>query len=184
MKNSIVYTLIIMVGAIAAGWIYQSGAKNENDLADMEIPSDIDYFLSGLSYRVMNRNGLLDYDMTSAYLEHFIVADISRIEAPDLNIYRTSQNWQINSQQGELFHLENSFQLSQDVVMRRNGDRPLLIRTDKMLFEPDLDLVSGNQEIEIIAPNTRITASSAIFNLERRIYSFTNVKAVYHREDS
>ena len=77
---TIIMVLITVLGAIAVGWVYESRSNNNLARAELEIPTDIDFFLSQLNYRVFNSSGDLDYQLQSPYLEHFIKNDISRID--------------------------------------------------------------------------------------------------------
>jgi LPS export ABC transporter protein LptC len=177
-------TLIILaaIGAIVTGWIYE--AKTTISRPDLGIPSDIDYFLVEVNYRSMNDLGYPDFEMQSPYLEHLTVDNISLIEKPTMQIYRDANDWHIESLSGKLFHEQNSIQLSQNVIMRRQGIDPLLVRSEEMLFQPDLDLVSANKEIDIESNNARIYGSEAVFDLKNKVYSLKNIRATYYRESS
>lgn len=185
MKASVVAVIIVIVvtlAAIAAGWVYES--KTTASRADLEIPPDIDYFLSKVKYQSMNDLGLLDFEIQSPYLEHLTVTHISLIEKPTMQIYRDANNWQVKSLTGKLFHEQNSLQLTQNVVMQREGNNPMLIRTEEMLFQPNLDLVSAGDGISIESNNAIIHGSEAVFDLKSRVYSLKNIRAIYYHENS
>ena len=176
------FIIIATIAAVAAGWVYES--KTTVTQPDLEIPSDIDYFLSEVKYQSMNDLGQLDFEMQSPYLEHLTVANISLIEKPTMQIYRDANNWQVESITGKLFHDQNSLQLAQNVVMRREGDNPMLIRSEEMLFQPDLDLVTASKKINIETSNAVIYGSKAVFDLKNKVYSIQNTRATYYRENS
>jgi lipopolysaccharide export system protein LptC len=183
MKTPIAVVIIIAtLVAIATGWVYES--KTTVTRPDLEIPSDIDYFLSEVKYQSMNDQGLLDFEMQSPYLEHLKVSNISLIEKPTMQIYREANNWQVESLTGKLFHEQNSLQLSQNVVMQRGGDNPMLIRAEEMLFQPNLNLVSADKDIDIELTNAIIHGSEAVFDLKNKVYSLKNTRAIYYRENS
>lgn len=183
MKAPILAIIVIgTLGAIAAGWVYES--KITTSRSDLEIPSDIDYFLSKVKYQSMNELGILDFEMQSPYLEHLTVLDISLIEKPTMQIYRVENNWQIESLTGKLFHQQNSLELTREVVMQRAGDNPMLIKSEEMLFQPDLDLVSASNGIIIESNNAIIHGSEAVFDLKKKVYSIKNTRATYYRENS
>ena len=87
MRPSVLVVIFIaVVGAIAAGWIYQSKSKTTTQRPELEIPTDIDYFLAELKYRIFNQAGSLDYQLRSPYLEHFARDDISRVKQPVVDV--------------------------------------------------------------------------------------------------
>jgi LPS export ABC transporter protein LptC len=173
---------VATIAAIAMGWFYEP--KTTVNRPNLEIPTDIDYFLSELQYKSMNNLGNLDFEMQSPYLEHLTVANISLIDKPTMQIYRDADDWQIESLTGKLLHEQNSLQLEGNVVMRREGNNPLQVRSKVMLFQPDLDLISASKTIQIKSDTAIIHGHDAIFDLKNKVYSLTNTKAIYYRETS
>ncbi len=86
----LVVVFIAVVGAVAVGWVYESKSKTTTQRPELEIPTDIDYFLTELNYRIFNRAGSLDYQLQSPYLEHFIRDDVSRVKQPVVEVYRAT----------------------------------------------------------------------------------------------
>lgn len=173
---------IATIAAIAMGWFYEP--KTTASRPDLEIPTDIDYFLSEFQYKSMNDQGNLDFEMQSPYLEHLTVANISLIDKPTMQIYRDADDWQIESLSGKLFHEQNSLLLEENVVMRREGSNPLQVRSEVMLFQPDLDLISARKTIQIKSDTAIIHGSEAIFNLKNKVYTLKNTKGIYHHGNS
>jgi LPS export ABC transporter protein LptC len=173
---------VATIAAIAMGWFYES--KTIVSRTDIEIPTGIDYFLSELQYKSMNDRGILDFEMQSPYLEHLIAANISLIDKPTMQIYRDAGDWQIESLTGQLFHKQNNLLLEENVVMRREGSNPLQVRSEAMLFQPDLDLISASKTIQIKSGTAIIHGSEAIFDLKNKVYSLKNTRAIYYRENS
>jgi hypothetical protein len=68
---------VATVAAIAIGWLYEP--KITISRPDLEIPTNIDYFLSGVQYKSMNDQGNLDFMMQSPYLEHLTVAILASL---------------------------------------------------------------------------------------------------------
>lgn len=120
--------------AIAVGWVYQSQTSTSVSKPELEIPVDIDYFLSQVKYRVMAKSGKLDYELRSPYLQHFKQQDISRLETPEIRIFRNQEPWQIQADSAELFHQENILEFIDNVRLQgKNTD----IRADKAIFDLD-----------------------------------------------
>ncbi|MDH5353649.1 MAG: LPS export ABC transporter periplasmic protein LptC [Gammaproteobacteria bacterium] len=120
--------------AIAAGWVYQSQTTTSISKPELEIPVDIDYFLSRVKYRVMAKSGKLDYELSSPYLQHFKQQDISRLETPEIKVFRNQEPWQMLADRAELQHQENILEFVDNVRLQsKNTD----IMADKAIFDLD-----------------------------------------------
>lgn len=183
MKAPIIAMIAVAImAAIAMGWFYESEIAVSRP--DLEIPTDIDYFLSEIEYKSMNDQGNLDFEMQSPYLEHLIIANISLIDKPTMQIYRDEGDWEIESFTGQLFHEQNSLLLEDNVVMRREGVNPLQVRSEVILFQPVLDLISASKAIQIKSDTAIIHGSEAVFDLKNKVYRLKNTKAIYYSENS
>lgn len=179
MKPSIlIFAVVFGIAAVAAGWIYQSKIQPAVSGTDIQIPLDIDYYLSEFTYRVMSKTGSLEYDLRSPYLEHYKVEDLSRIEAPLVNIYR-EHHWHAQARAGELLHQSEVLNLIDDAVLERKGDDPLKMKTALMTFDTNNDTVTGRNGVQVTSRNSIIDANSAVFDLGQNIYSLNRTSAVY-----
>ena len=181
---TIILVFIAVLAAIAVGWVYQSRSKDTLGRPELEIPTDIDFFLSSMNYRVFNNSGNLDYQLQSPYLEHFIKDDISRIEAPRIQVYRDSGDWQIQASRGNILHRQEWLQLDTNVVMQRQGADAIQVRSESMLFKPDQDLIASQGIVTIESGNAKISGSKAVFDLRNNVYSLKNTRAIYYHADS
>jgi len=178
----IIVVIVVIIGAIAAGWISESRSKLATARPELEIPTDIDYFLAEVKYQIFNRTGALDYQLHSPYIEHFPLNDISRIKFPIVDVYRENGDWNVNARNGELKHQQNILQLNDNVVMKRLGPNAMQISSESMLFEPSRDLVTSETNVVIESENSRITGDMAVFDLHNQVYSMKNIRAVYNHE--
>ncbi len=149
--------LVVMAGiaAIAVGWIYQSQTSISISKQELEIPVGIDYYLSAVSFRAMDKNGKLHYALKTPYLQHFKSSDISRMDSPEMAIYRDSEIWQVQANSAEMLHQQNTVNLIDQVTMEKNGNKPVKINADK-----------------------------AVFDLDNNVYLLTNTRAIYYNENS
>jgi len=175
---------IAVLGAIAVGWIYESRSKDILVGLDLEIPTDIDFFLSQMNYRVFDKSGKLDYQLQSPYLEHFIKDDISRIEQPMIRVYRDSGDWQIKAMRGEILHQQEWLRLDNEVVMQKMGGDAIQFRSESMLFKPDQDQVVSEAEVIIESGRAKISGDKAVFDLRNEVYSLKNTRAIYYHAES
>ena len=178
-----IFVIVSIAGliAIAVGWIYQSSSSSLATGPTLEIPTDIDYFMTNFKYRSIDQTGRLDFEFKSRYLEHYTRQNISRIEAPVVLAYQLDANWRVESDIGEMYHDPNTMQLSDNVVMQRLGDDPMLVRSESILFKPEEDLMVSDRGLVIEMPNARISADEAVFDLHNRVYKLKHTKAVYYR---
>ncbi len=179
-SRSLIIILVLGLVAIAAGWIYETRLREDTAAVPLEIPDNIDYYLTGLRYRSMNSDGRPDFEFTSRRLEHRRKTDISHIEAPSLRIFRNPADWQIDSQQAAYEHRGNLLHLERDVVLQRGGDRPLQLLAERLSFDPDRDRVSADSGIVMLDGTSRIEADSAVFDLSGEIFSLQRARAVYN----
>jgi len=178
----IIVVIVVIIGAIAAGWISESRSKLATAGPELEIPTDIDYFLAEVKYQIFNSTGALDYQVYSPYMEHFPLNDISRIKFPIINVYRENGDWNVKARNGKLMHQQNILQLSDSVVMKRLGANPMQISSESMLFEPSRDLMTSETNVVIESENSRITGDMAVFDLHNQVYSMKNIRAIYDHE--
>jgi LPS export ABC transporter protein LptC len=176
--------VIVVLGAIAVGWIYESRSKDILVGPDLEIPTDIDFFLSQMNYRVFDKSGNLDYQLQSPYLEHFIKDDISRIEQPMIRVYRDSGDWQVKAMQGDILHQQEWVRLDNEVVMQKLGGEAIQFRSESMLFKPEQDQVVSEAGVIIESDRAKISGDEAVFDLRNEVYSLKNTRAIYYHAES
>ncbi|MEM7565245.1 MAG: LPS export ABC transporter periplasmic protein LptC [Pseudomonadota bacterium] len=167
------------LAAVIAGWLYETRFKSSIALDNLVIPDNIDYFLTGFTVRVTNQQGNPDYQISSPRLEHRPKTDISHIELPTMQIFRRAELWQIESGIGQLQHRDNRLQLQHNVILQKEGNNPLQLKTSEMLFEPDRDLVTMDTRVTLLSRHGTIVAETAVFDLSRKIYALEKARAVY-----
>ncbi len=186
MKLRLLFLVVILgIGAIALGWVYESRIRSEEDKVDLAIPDNIDYFLTNLHYRVMNTDGALDYEFRSPRLEHYPSSDVSAIEVPSMKIYRgAGDHWLADALNGEFRHRENLIRLRNQVVIQRQGDNPFQMYTESIRFEPDLNLVTSEAKVLMRSKQAQIEAEQAIFDIGAMVHRFSKTHSVYYNGDS
>ncbi len=179
----LIFIVLLGIAAVLIGWLYESRLRERIERAELIVPDDIDYFLTGLHFRAMDEHGALDYEFRSRRLEHRRVTDISDIEQPALEIYREGDRWQVDASRGEYRHRDNSLDLEERVVMQRLGARPLRLAGDRARFEPDLDRLSVAGNVVVVTEAAEIRAAGAEFDLAGGIYRLEKTRAVYRDDD-
>ena len=180
----LVLVVVLGIGAIAVGWVYESRLRSKESKADLIIPDNIDYFLTNLHYRAMNTDGTLDYEFNSPRLEHYPGPDVSNFEVPSIKIYRATDHWLIDALDGEFRHRENLIRLRNQVVIQKQGDNPFQMYTEAIRFEPDRDLVTSEAKVLMRSNQAQIEAEQAIFDLAGEVYRFSKTRSIYFHGDS
>lgn len=175
----LVFILVLGVLAIAVGWIYESRLRAPAQPARLDIPDNIDYFLTNLHYRAIGADGRLDYEFESRRLEHRPLSDTSLIEQPALRIFRDAERWRVSARQGELRHADNLMWLRRQVVAQKSGGMPFELRTESMRFDPERDLVQSDSGVLLYSPRGRIEADSAVFDLAGQVHRLIRARALY-----
>ena len=178
----IIFIIVFIAGAVAAGWVYQSQSRTTTARPELEIPTDIDYFLAEVKYQIYDTTGALDYQLYSPYMEHFPLDDITRIKHPIVNVYRENGDWRVRARSGEMMHQQNILQLNHEVVMKRQGANPMQISSEAMVFDADRDLVTSDERVVIESDNAKISGDRAVFDLLNQVYSMKNTRAIYGHE--
>ncbi len=181
---TLIAIVIAVLAAIAVGWVYESNSKKALVRAELEIPTDIDFFLSQMDYRVFDKSGNLDYRLQSPYLEHFIRDDISRIQKPMIRVFRDTAEWRLEAGSGEILHQQEWLQFDDRVVLKKLGENAIQIRSESMLFKPHQDLLSIESSVIIESDGAKISGDNAVFDLGNEVYSLKNTKAIYYHADS
>lgn len=174
--------LVVLAGfaAIAAGWIYQSNVQPEVSEAELEIPMDIDYYLSGVRYRSLLKSGRIGFELRSPYLEHYKHEDISRVKTPEMDIFRNGQRWQARAQLAELQHQSEILEMIDDVIFERVDNDPVKMLTNLLSFDTNNDIVTGKNGVRIVSETAMINADSGVFNLNQNIYTLNQARAIYY----
>lgn len=180
----LIFVIILGFGAIAVGWVYERSLRAPEERADLVIPDDIDYFLTNMNYRALDAEGKLDFKLYTPRLEHYPHNDVSSLELPSMQIPTDTDPWLVDSLEGEYQHGNNLMHLTRQVVMQKQGESPLQVYTESIRFEPDRELVTADSEILMVSPQTRVVADHAVFDLARKVYTFTRTRSVYHNEKS
>ncbi len=180
----LILVIVLGIAAIALGWVYESRLRPQDEKAELIIPNNIDYFLTNLRYRVMNTEGVLDFEFNSPRLEHYPGTDVSNIDVPSMQIYREADHWLVDALNGEFLHQDNVLRLRNQVVIQKQGDNPFQMYTEGIRFEPDLNLVTSEAKVLMRNKQARIEAEQAIFDLAGKIYRFNKTYSVYSHGDS
>ncbi len=182
------YTLLVIVGgvlAIIAGWFYQDQLEQrDSTTADLQIPDNIDYYFTDMTYQVMTSSGDIDYQFSSPRLEHYQRGDTSFIQQPAVTIYRDDGTWIVNAASGQLLHETEILRLEKQVIMEKQGADALSLRSEKAIFEAETELVTFPGMVTVSSSDAEISAASATLDIKNSIYRFQQTRTIFSDETS
>lgn len=161
------------------GWFYDTRTPlhTENPL---QVPDNIDYYLSKVNYRAMNKLGRLHFRLQTPYLEHYIEQDISHIQQPIIDYYNNLDQWHVTALKGSLIHQTEVFQLNQQVSLTRlNPLQPMQLDTELMIFTTQTDQIDMPQPVTVTTDKLHLQADNAWMDMSKNRYRFNQVKATY-----
>ena len=175
---------VIGLLAVFSGWILESGQSQKSSAEDQQFPIEIDYFLESVFIKVNNSEGQVDYTLRSPYLDHLSGDDISRIRQPEITIFQPQNQWLVSAQNAEHFHKLNWLELQNNARLERSGNRPITITTNRLLFEPDKDIIAADEPLKMRTDDAEINAEKAIFDMSGKIHRLHKTRAVYYNDQS
>ncbi len=171
--------IVTLIGAIIAGWFFdrQHLSIVQNPL---QIPDNIDYYLSGVKLKTFNQQGTPGYQLNSPYLEHFVREDISIIQQPDIRYFSDSADWLMAAEQGKLIHREDIIELQQKASIKRNQiNSSMHLTSEQMIFNPDQETVELPVALRMQKDQLDLKAQSALLDMKHEHHVFQRVNAIY-----
>ncbi len=174
---------IIISAALSMGWFFNDQKPGATS-SPLQIPDNIDYYLSNINYKSMNQQGSLHYFLQSPLLQHYIQEDISHIQQPVIQFNGDKSNWLIHSEAALLQHKNEKFELRKQVRLKRNSQLPMLLTTDLMFLKPQQNLVQIPQDMTVTTDSVNLQAASAELDMNKNTYKFKRVKAIYQQDQT
>ena len=147
-------------------------------------PDNIDFYLSGVDYRAMDRDGRLRYRLRSPLLEHYLREDISRVQQPAIEYRLPGKRWRLAARQGEMQHRQDRLLLQQGVRLQREGRRPMQLDTERLELQTEARIARLPESLRLESPGLQLEADSAVLQLGEGRYRFQRVRAVHQPRKS
>ncbi len=181
--------ILLVIGAglmaIMAGWLYQEQLQQrELPTADLEIPDNIDYYFTDMTYRVVKDTGETAYRFESPRLEHHLRGDTSFIQQPAMTIFRDDDVWTVHAQTAELKHETEVMHLAQQVKMQKQGEEPLQLESERAIFASRDETITFPDAVQVISNDAEISAASAVLDMKNNVYHLKQTRTVYRDETS
>lgn len=150
---------LLLVAVVVVDRIEQPADVPTETTIDMR-QTQSDYYLSDFVTRKFNMDGNIEYTVSGHSLAHYPDDNHSEIIEPKLELHRTDTTWFVQSANGRFDTDPDLFRLQGNVTVKRNSDQvfPVTIKTQSLTIATELNQVSTDETIEIIAPTWRIQA--------------------------
>ncbi len=142
--------------------------------------NDIDFYVINPRSQQFEVDGKLSYEMQANKLEHDKRSDITRLDQPDMLLYRGQElPWHVQSLTGEVLPGGSQVELIDQVRVQRTDakGRPTLLTTTRLSVFPDKEYAQTSQAVRIEAANGVTTAQGmkAYLN-DGRLLLLSNVR--------
>lgn len=145
-----------------------------SNLAESSPPvSNADYYLSNVSIKRFNNQGLLVDKMTAEKLEHFKTSKLSHIVAPQITLLNQSKDsWHISARTGQFDQASNQIELINSVIIAQSRNNEFnglaldptqantSIKTERLLLNLNSGHADTTNQVVITSRDIKTTADS------------------------
>lgn len=167
--------LLIILLAIASGWVFESIDKNP--ILTKEKPRhDPDYFLKNFTAIKMDNSGKPAYQIKAKHLEHYPDDDSMKIQFPLFSFYENNiKVW--TAQANEAFITQNNEQiyLTGQVILNKinPSDSKLMVLTaEQLTIEPEKNIVHTKTKVNLRKGKNTIQATGMRADMSKNRVEF------------
>ena len=145
--------LIVILLAIASGWIFESIEKNPI-LTKEKVRHDPDYFLHRFTATTMDANGKPSYKVTAKHLEHYPDDDSMKLQTPFFSFYENNiKTWTAQAHEATVVENGEKIHLSGEVVLNQikisTKEIPAVLTAEQLTIEPKKDIAHTKSKINL-----------------------------------
>jgi len=158
--------LLIILLAIASGWIFES--IENNPILTKEKPRHIpDYFLKNFTSTTMNNRGDIAYKVKAKQLEHYpddgsmkLLQPIFSFYENNIKIWTAQANEALILQNNEKIHLKGNVILQQILSSNKNSikNEAMTLTAKQLTIEPEKSLAHTKSKIKLLKGSNSIQA--------------------------
>lgn len=183
---AVVKMAILLIIAALSAWLVEISSPPVIK-SERPIRHEHDLFASNLAASIFNAQGLLQHQIRSDFLEHFVDDDSTELNAPHFILFQDGQPaWLISAQRGrvtskgETVLLENLVRISRPVNFP-----PGELTTQKLLVLPKTQYAETDQPVVIDYLRHQATAiGMQIYLTEKRLELLHQVRVQFHPAES
>lgn len=159
--------LLILLLAIASGWIFESIEKNPV-LTNKKPRHDPDYFLQHFTSTTMNKTGKPAYQIKAERLEHYPDDNSMSLQKPRFSFYKNNiKSWIAQANEALILHKDDKTHLKGDIILQqilttgknsKKNNAPIKLTAKQLTIEPKRKLAYTKLKIKLHKGNSTIQA--------------------------
>lgn len=180
------FVFLVLSGTLLAlvlGWFLDE-EKVISMQKELEVPDNIDYYLSSVNFVAFNDQGSTRFRLQSPLLEHYIKEDTSQLTQPALDYYADTVQWKLSGQKGSFQHESEIFQLQDQASIRRINTDPFILDSTLLIFESRTERLTIPHALHMKSPSLQLKAQSAVLDMKTSQYQFNGVMATYKNRNN
>lgn len=177
--------LIVILLAIASGWIFESIEKSPI-LTKEQKRHDPDYFLHNFTATTMNATGKPAYKLKAKHLEHYPDDDSMKLQYPLFSFYENDINtWNAEAKEALVVQNGKKIHLSGNVILNQlqsssKDNAPIILTAEQLTIEPKRDIAHTKSKIELRQGENTINSTGMRADMKKnRIEFLSNTRSHY-----
>ena len=155
---------IVLIGGLAVGSYWLAQQARLSDVTPRPAGHDVDYTASGITLTRMDERGVAQYVVDAAKLVHYADDDSGELTQPRMVGAKADRpEMRVRADLGRTTRDGEEVRLYGNVVLRRQpwkGAQELVATGPYMLANPDRELLSSDQPVEVTQGGSRVNANA------------------------
>jgi LPS export ABC transporter protein LptC len=183
-SSSFILIILIIIAGISSWWRWSPKTDDTHTPEQSGISSD--YFLESFIIREMNIEGQPHFILKGERLDYYQKTGHSTIKNPSIafnpeDSLNDQTAWTINagtaetrSEDFEQLHFQQNVKINRPASEQQSA---LMIETQSMLIQPEIEIAESNSQTTITMGNTEIQASNMRINIKSGLIDLSNIKS-------
>jgi lipopolysaccharide export system protein LptC len=180
-KNLLLITAILLLVALG-NWLGEQGVKEVDTRLAEEPGVRQDYYINDVTITALDKRGRPQHRLQASQLSHFTAQAQTRLEKPNLQIYKGNKvEWRITAEEGEIHQEEDEVLLEGNVrLVQGGGETPLRLFTPALRIQTALGRADTDRAVTLIQADNRIDAVGMQIEQEsQRLLLLSQVRGRY-----
>ena len=168
--------LLIILLAIASGWVFESIEKNPI-LTKKKLRHNPDYFLKNFTATTMDKFGKPAYKVKAVHLEHFPDDDSIKMQQPFFTFYEKNKKaWTVQANEAVALQKKDEIYLTGNVILKQissvKNKQPIRLNAEQLTIEPKRDLAHTKSKIKLYKGQSTIQATGMRADMSKKRIEF------------
>lgn len=168
--------LLIILLAIASGWVFESIEKNPI-LTKKKLRHDPDYFLKNFTATTMNKSGKPAYKVKAVHLDHYPDDDSIKMQQPFFTFYeKNKKSWTVQANEAIVLQKKDQIHLSGNVILNQilpnKKTQPIRLTAEQLTIEPKQNIAHTRSGIKLYKGKNTIQAIGMRADMSKKRIEF------------